>query len=226
MNILPSQIATASKISILLLALVLGCNCSNQSDSRNVPREIEDEKAEEQQWQIDPIKIPQVVKPYSDLVFSHETSTWTYLGVPYSGYAVRHFPDGSLNLRSAFHLGKKENTEESWYQDGRMRESSEYRHGRLHGIKKRWSPHSNHTLTYMLNYRHGKAHGAQFQWYETGEIYKKMHLNMGKEEGLQQAFRKNGDLYANYEAKNGRVYGLQKAALCFGLEDEKLYFER
>ena len=48
---------------------------------------------------------------------------------------------------------------------------------------------------------------------------------MGKEEGIQQAFRKNGDLFANYEAREGRIFGLKKAALCFGLEDEKIQNE-
>jgi antitoxin component YwqK of YwqJK toxin-antitoxin module len=72
----------------------------------------------------------------------------------------------------------------------------------------------------------GKAHGEQKQWYPTGELYKKLNMNMGKEEGIQQAFRKNGDLYANYEAKEGRIFGLKKAALCYGLEDENIKYEK
>lgn len=49
---------------------------------------------------------------------------------------------------------------------------------------------------------------------------------MGREEGLQQAFRRNGYLYANYEARNGRIFGLKKAALCYGLEDENIQYEK
>ena len=71
----------------------------------------------------------------------------------------------------------------------------------------------------------GKAHGTQTQWYATGELYKKLNLNMGKEDGMQQAFRKNGVLYANYEAKSGRGFGLRKSALCYGLEEEKINYE-
>jgi antitoxin component YwqK of YwqJK toxin-antitoxin module len=69
------------------------------------------------------------------------------------------------------------------------------------------------------------AHGEQKQWHQTGEIYKKIHLNMGREEGIQQAYRKNGALYANNEAKNGRIFGLRKATLCDGLEDENVKYE-
>jgi antitoxin component YwqK of YwqJK toxin-antitoxin module len=88
-----------------------------------------------------------------------------------------------------------------------------------------WSPDSSHVLLSHLNYVAGKVHGEQKKWYPTGELFKKLHLNMGKEEGLQQAFRKNGVLFANYEAKKGRVFGLKKAVLCFGLEDEKIQYE-
>lgn len=49
---------------------------------------------------------------------------------------------------------------------------------------------------------------------------------MGKEEGMQQAFRKNGDLFVNYEARNGRIFGMKKAALCFGIEDKNIQYEK
>lgn len=49
---------------------------------------------------------------------------------------------------------------------------------------------------------------------------------MGKEDGIQQAFRENSALYANYEAKEGRIFGLKKTALCFGLEDENIQYEK
>ena len=84
---------------------------------------------------------------------------------------------------------------------------------------------SNHVLISQLHYQFGKAHGKQTQWYTTGELYKVINLNMGREEGVQQAFRKNGALYANYEAREGRIFGLKKAALCYGLEDEKINYE-
>jgi len=123
--------------------------------------------------------------------------------------------------------GKKQNQATEWYPDGNYKQVANYHLGKLHGEKKLWSTEAaGHILIAHLNYKAGKPHGEQKKWFPTGELFKKLHLNMGKEEGMQQAFRKNGALYANYEAKAGRIYGLKKASLCFGLEDESIQYEK
>lgn len=172
------------------------------------------------------LEIPDTSVDKSILHYNNKISLWTLNGQPYSGYTVSFYQDSTLKEKTGIFKGRKENQSIYWHPDGHFRQITFYHKGKLHGEKKVWSPGSNHVLISQLNYHLGKPHGEQKKWYRTGELHKILHLNMGQEEGIQKAFRPNGDLYANYEAKNGRVFGLKKGALCFGLEDENIQYEK
>ncbi|MEL6535699.1 MAG: membrane-binding protein [Bacteroidota bacterium] len=162
----------------------------------------------------------------SELFYDREKSLWTWNNQVYSGYAVSYHGDGTLKEKFGILEGRKQNQAIHWYPDGHYERAANYHMGKLHGDKKTWSADTAHTLLSHLQYVAGKAHGEQKIWYPTGELFKKLHLNMGQEEGLQQAFRKNGALFAKYEALDGRIFGLKKAALCFGLSDENIQYGR
>jgi len=203
-------------IVVLVSMLLAGCHTRQESAQLVVNYEVVDTL----------LDIPATVMRQSALHYDNQISEWSYDGQPYSGYAETYYEDGSLKERIGILHGRKQNQAEQWCPDGRQRAVATYHKGRLHGEKRVWASDAGHALIAHLRYKDGKAHGAQTKWYPTGEVFKKLNLNMGKEEGLQQAFRKNGDLYANYEAKEGRVFGLKKAALCYGLEDERLKNEK
>lgn len=171
------------------------------------------------------IEIPSITVDISLLHYDNKTSTWTFNSKLYSGYAVSYFQDSTLEEKTGFLNGRKQNQSTLWFSDKHLKRITNYHKGKLHGVKKSWSPDEHHVLVSQLNYYKGKAHGKQKMWYTTGEVYKILNLNMGREDGLQQAFRKNGELYANYEAKEGRIFGLKKSALCYGLEDENINYE-
>lgn len=172
------------------------------------------------------VAIPDVSVDKSSLHYNRKTSLWSLNDELYSGYIVSFYPDSTLQEKTGILHGKKQNQSKKWYPDGSLKQVANYQEGKLHGEKKLWSSDSSHVLIAHLNYQLGKAHGEQRQWYPTGELYKKLNLSMGREQGLQQAFRKNGEIYANYEAKEGRIFGLKKAALCYGLEDENIKYEK
>ncbi len=196
---------------MLLLISLLIAGCSEQKE-KNPESEIVEL----------PPELPETIVAKSDLQYTHEKALWTLNNLPFSGFAVSYYPDGSLKEKFGILNGKKENVAIQWYPDGHFKNVSNYQNGKLHGEKKIWSVDSAHVLIAQFNYHTGRAHGEQMKWYSTGELFKKLTLNRGKEEGLQQAFRKNGALYANYEARDGRIFGLKKAALCYGLEDENI----
>lgn len=156
------------------------------------------------------------------LTYKRETSTWALNDIPYNGYAISKFDNDSLKQKFGILNGRKQNSDSVWFSSGTINSITHYHKGKLHGEKSIWSENPNYTLIAKLNYKLGKAHGIQEKWYTTGEVFQILNLEMGKEEGIQQAYRKNGVLFANYEAKNGRIFGLKKAALCFGLEDQKI----
>ena len=169
--------------------------------------------------------LPPITIDKSMLYFNRKKSIWTLDNQLFSGYAVAYYPDSTLKEKIGFLEGRKQNNATVYYPDGHKKFVQHYYRGKLHGEKKIWTADTSHTLIAHLNYHFGKAHGEQKKWYSTGEIFKKLNLNMGIEEGIQQAFRKNGNLFANYEARAGRIFGLKKAALCFDLEDEKMKYE-
>ncbi|MEM6738004.1 MAG: membrane-binding protein, partial [Bacteroidota bacterium] len=172
------------------------------------------------------VKIPDITVDKSLVKYNKETSLWSLNDEPYSGYMISLHQDSTLKEKTGISNGKKQNQSMKWYPDGHLKQVANYQEGKLHGEKKLWSPDTSHILLAHLNYQVGKAHGEQRQWYPTGELYKKLNLNMGREDGIQQAFRRNGEIYANYEAKEGRIFGLKKAALCYGLEDENIKYEK
>lgn len=170
--------------------------------------------------------IPSVEVPKSTICYNNQESNWYLNDQLFSGYMLSYHSNGVLSEKAQVLNGRLENELEKWYPNGQLQLLETYRKGRLHGAKKMWIVDCSHTLVASLNYYDGRPHGIQMQWYPTGELYKVLSLNMGKEEGMQKAYRKNGELYANYEAKNGRTFGLKKATLCYGLNEEKVQYEK
>lgn len=201
-------------ISAFLLVLLL-ISCAEKKDPH---------VAQQAQSIEEVVEVPNTLIDLALLDYDNNTSLWTMGDSLYSGYAVSYYPDSTLKEKIGILHGKKEGQTTRWYAGGQLKHAADYHKGKLHGEKKTWSSDAQPILLSHLSYRKGKAHGEQRVWYPSGELFKKLHLNMGKEEGIQQAFRKNGDLYANYEAREGRIFGLKKAALCFGIEDENVQY--
>lgn len=172
------------------------------------------------------LEVPKTITLKDSLQYTFKTSLWTLNDVPYSGFVVSYYPNGSLKEKFGVLHGVKQQKFMQWYADGHLKNVTEYHLGKLHGEKKIWASDAAHLLIAHLKFDSGKAHGEQKKWYATGELYKILNLHKGKEQGMQQAYRKNGVLYANYEARSGRIFGLKKAALCFGLEDEEVQYEK
>ena len=172
------------------------------------------------------LNVPIQIVDKSELFYDNKTSLWTLNDQLFSGFSESYYRDSILKEKIGFFNGRKQNEAIEWFTDGHYKEVGNYHKGKLHGEKKRWSSDSTHILVSQLNYQYGKAHGEQKKWYPTGELFKKINLNMGREDGIQQAFRKNGVLFANYEAREGRIFGLKKAALCFGIEDKNVKYEK
>ncbi len=199
-------------IVFILSVLIVGC-AENGEAKKDLPNSPEIS-----------VKIPDRTVSISLLQYDNEVSLWSLNDELYSGYMVSFHQDSTLKEKIGILNGKKQNQATQWYPNGKLKQVANYHQGQLHGEKKIWLSDTSHILVTHLNYYFGKAHGEQKHWYPSGELYKKLHLNLGREEGIQQAFRKNGELYANYEAKNGRIFGLRKASLCYGIEEENVRY--
>ena len=205
---------------LVLFILIIMISCKQKDESKFVNLKVLPEIS------VQEVEIPNVSMDKSEIVYDNKVSKWYFNNHLFSGYAVSYYPDSTLKEKIGVFKGKRENLSQKWFPNGKLKEVANFREGKLHGEKKLWVSDSIYTLVTQLNYQFGKVDGEQRMWYSTGELYKVLNLNMGIEEGMQQAYRKNGELYANYEAKEGRIFGLKKSALCYGLEDENIKFER
>ncbi|APZ46264.1 membrane-binding protein [Polaribacter reichenbachii] len=201
------------KILLILIVVFLFFGCLKTTNKNGIDKKELSNKN---------LSIPNIYTIKSKLFYDATKSAWTLNNNLYSGYLVDFYDNKLPKEKIGILKGKKHNLDIQWYADGHYKRITAYKNGKIHGDKKIWSSDIKHTLVAHYKFVSGKPHGEQKKWYVTGEIFKKMNLNMGKEQGLQQAYRKNGSLYANYEAKEGRVFGLKKAELCYSLENEKI----
>lgn len=141
-------------------------------------------------------------------------------GKPFTGTSQSFYPNGQMASSIEYRQGKKHGLYRKWYEDGLLSFESEYLDGKQHGTARTWW--RNGILRSESNFQNGVPNGVQKQWYSSGALFKKINLVNGKEQGLQQAWRRNGKLYINYEARNGRIFGLKRATLCYQLDDESL----
>lgn len=98
-----------------------------------------------------------------------------------NGYTKFFYNDGKPAAIRYFVAGKKENTAEEWWPDGRKK--IEY------------------------HYKNDLYEGLQREWFSNGQLYSSKNFLHGYEHGLQQNWDSTGAILANYEARNGRNYG-------------------
>ena len=162
------------------------------------------------------IKNSEVLK--DDLILNGNQGLWYYKEQPYSGYAVRYYPNDTLMQKVGFYNGKKEGVAKVWFENGVLKMESNYNQNTLVGSYKSWW--ENGKLASESTYIDGKLNGFEKRWYDSGVLAKQRNFVDGQENGIQQAWLKNGKLYVNYEAKNGRVFGMRRANSCYKLENE------
>ncbi|PWL37795.1 hypothetical protein DKG77_13555 [Flagellimonas aquimarina] len=196
---------------ILKLFLILiassGVSCENSSESKANKTNKDS-------------TIANVFVDRDSLVLNGNEGNWYYKGLVFTGYAVKYYPNDSLQQKVGFYMGKKKGIAKVWFPNGVLKIESHYDQNKLVDSYKAWW--ENGVLASKANYVNGKVQGSEKKWYKTGELAKSRNLIDGKEVGLQQAWLKNGKLYVNYEAKNGRIFGMRRANSCYKLENEEV----
>lgn len=116
---------TYTSLIILLIGVLLGCTENKEikllgnNDSTDVV-----------------IEIPNRAIEKSFLNYNRKITLWTLNNEPYSGYAVSYYPDSTLKEKIGILNGKMESQSLTFYEDGHLKQLSNYHHGKLHGEKK------------------------------------------------------------------------------------------
>lgn len=176
----------------------------------------------------DHIQVPDETWSSSEVFYDKKKSLWKFKtdSNTVSGIITTYFLQGEIAVTIPVFNGKKEGTQLTYYQDGKLKFLETYSNNKLSGEVRRWGTREGYQLLAELNYKNGRLHGEQKKWFASGELHKHMNMKEGKEDGMQKAYRKNGVLYANYEALEGRTFGLRRSNICFELNDEKVVYNQ
>ncbi|MDR1200075.1 MAG: hypothetical protein LBL58_00400, partial [Tannerellaceae bacterium] len=91
------------------------------------------------------------------------------------------------------------------YDDGVIRESTEYRNGTPNGEHKQYDPDGK--LILKGAFEDGKRHGAVEEYYPSGKIQEKNRYHTGSYDGVRQAFYTNGQMRLEETYVNGWQVG-------------------
>ncbi len=142
----------------------------------------------------------------------------------FSGTIVDHYTSHQLKSKALYQKGRKEGTEELFYQEGQLKTYREYTGGIKTGIHKGWWPNSAPMFEYQFDEK-GRYDGYVKEWYSNGQLLKTFNYSDGKEDGRQQMFRSNGAIRANYQVINGERFGLIGLKKCYTIKKDstKIY---
>ena len=118
-----------------------------------------------------------------------------YINGRKQGTCYAKYPNLQYQSLQYFENGKAEGLQQTWWENGRLKEEAYYKNDVFHGKFKEYD--TNGMLTRDNNYVDGHEEGKQKMWYD------------------------NGKLRANYVVKNGRIYGLSGTMNCFNAVEKK-----
>lgn len=154
------------------------------------------------------------------VTINNKTGDRVHQGIPFTGEARSHHPDGTLAKAEQFKQGRRHGYVKHWFSNGTLGYEAYYQIGRRHGTSTSWWVNGN--MRSQTSYSNDDAEGEAWAWYSNGNKYKKYNYVAGQPSGLQQGWRLNGKLFSNFEYRNGRAYGLRNSNLCVELNDEKI----
>ncbi len=137
----------------------------------------------------------------------------------FSGF-IKEVNNNSLIRIASILNGKQHGITESFYSNGKLKDSRSYKAGKAYGKHLGYWENGNPKFDFI--YIDDKREGENKQWYKSGQAYAFLIFKDDKEDGMQKAWRENGKPYINYEVKDGFRYGLQKSALCYTLIDGEI----
>ena len=115
--------------------------------------------------------------------------------------------DGRLQVRVTYVKGKLHGTATVFHSRNLrfMAKESNWKHGKLHGITRRW--HSNGKIEKAESYLDGKKHGFSKYYSYQGIIEKKVHYKNGKKHGFATKYDSKGRRTIKASFKNGIIDG-------------------
>lgn len=205
-------------LGVIGAMLVVFSSCNQFASSKDLNNKLIEEQ--NQKTTIDLTKIPKDTIVASDKNFSIRNGICYYQGKLFSGILKKYYPRVDMTTYTSLYKGKRYGSYNSFYKNGQLYESKQYKNNRIVGRHLMYRPNGNIKADY--HYKNGKMEGIQKKWYANGNPFIEFNYVNGKREGSQKAWRISGKLHINSQIINGQTFGLNKASLCYRVVDENI----
>ena len=106
------------------------------------------------------------------------------------GINKKYYRSGQLMIEAHFAGGKPHGRTTTYYENGKVKEETDYVHGQKEGISKAY--YDTGTIESEVEYHNGRAHGMTRQYYTNKKLKSMLPYKDGKMEGLSKWFHPNG----------------------------------
>jgi len=163
-------------------------------------------------------QILQLIVDQDDSILQLENGIYFYNNLPFSGYILSKYENGSPEEKSGYLNGKKEGISLEWFPNGSIRSERFYTNGEKNGIHYGW--YENGSIRFQYSFKNGVNEGISTEWYRDGMISRQTVYSSGNEVSAK-AWGVSGKLYINYEVRDGVIFGLNNSVPCYSIKNGK-----
>ncbi len=122
--------------------------------------------------------------------------------IPFAGFMVEHYADGTLRSRSTISNGLLHGLSQGWHTNAQLQVSEHFQQGISHGLRTKWYPagakQSEATIV------DGKLNGPFRQWHENGALSQQVDFADDQPKGLSLAYFPSRYLKARVVMQDGQ----------------------
>ena len=123
--------------------------------------------------------------------------------IPFTGWMLDQYQDGSPRLRSAVSEGRLHGESIGWFTNGVVELREEFVAVQPHGRRTTWHPNGQQRAEGRL--QEGRQQGRYRQWDEAGHLIAEAQFVDGKPHGLSLAWHADGSLKAEALMHHGEI---------------------
>ena len=105
---------------------------------------------------------------------------------------LSYYPNGQKEYAAEYLNEQLDGMSRHWSEDGLLISESQYSHGKLHGIWKKY--YANQNTMFEAHYFHGQKHGQEKWYYENGQIKSEQSFHYGEPKSAIIRWHPNGSI--------------------------------
>lgn len=140
----------------------------------------------------------------------------------FTGLLRDYYENGNIREESEYKDGYRDGKSKEYTRDGNLREELEYKRGKIDGIRRMY--YDSGKLEMYQEWKDDELHGISKHYFESGNIRYESTDIKGKKDGVIKFYYENGKVSSETEMKNGKSEGKYRSYYPNGnLEEEGRY---